>query len=123
MDPEEALGGDEFEGFVKRHDLAAERARVAPGLAAPPQHLYLVALTGWAQPGDGSAGAPAVERVALAGAHHLDAAAARRPGIGFDPGAYVIRAAGHEPPSGPRRVLRCGGTRTEAVCHDAECGS
>ena len=39
MDPEEALGGDELEGFVERHDLAAEGARVAPGLAAPPEDL------------------------------------------------------------------------------------
>ena len=65
MDPEEALGGDEREGFVERHDLAAEGARVAPSLAAPPEDLNLVALTGWAQPGDRSAGAQAVECVAL----------------------------------------------------------
>jgi hypothetical protein len=41
MDPEEALGGDELEGFVERHDLAAEGARVTPGLAAPPEDLNL----------------------------------------------------------------------------------
>ena len=40
MDPEEALGGDELEGFVERHDLAAEGARVAQP-AAPPQDLNL----------------------------------------------------------------------------------
>src|SRR4051812_13052642 len=100
MDPEEALGGDELEGVVERHDLTAEGARVAPGLALPPQHLDPVGLTGWAQPCDGPAGAQAVERVALAGAHHLDTAPLGRPGVGLDPGAHVIGAAGHELPSG-----------------------
>src|SRR3954468_14569669 len=109
MDPEEALGGDKLEGFVERHDLAAEGTRVAPGLAAPPEDLNLVALTGWAQPGDRSAGAQAVEGVALVGAHHLDAAPPGRPGIGLDPDAQVIGAAGHEPPSGLRPRLRSGG--------------
>src|SRR3954453_22560716 len=102
MDPEEALGGDELEGFVERHDLAAEGARVAPGLAPPPEDLNLVTLTSWAQPGDGSAGAQAVEGVTLVGAHHLDAAPPGRPGVGLDPGALVIGAAGHEPPSSLR---------------------
>src|SRR5215218_8223829 len=81
MDPEEALGGDELEGFVERHDLTAEGSRVAPGLAAPPQHLNPVTLAGWAQPSDRPTGAQAVERVAPAGAHHLDAAALGRPVI------------------------------------------
>src|SRR6478735_5143669 len=123
MDPEEALGGDELEGFVERHDLAAEGARVAPSLAAPPEDLNLVALTGWAQPGDGSAGAQAVEGVALVGAHHFDAAPTGRPGVGLDPDVQVIGAAGHEPYSGfrPRVALRR--SRAEAVCHDTERGS
>src|SRR5918997_2038908 len=95
MDPEEALGGDELEGFVERHDLAAEGAWVAPGLASPPQHPNLVALAGRAQPSDGAAGAQAAERVALAHAHHLDAAAAGRPGVGLDAGAHLVGAAGH----------------------------
>src|SRR6478752_10722842 len=117
MDPEEALGGDELEGFVERHDLAAEGARVAPSLAAPPEDLNLVALTGWAQPGDGSAGAQAVEGVALVDAHHLDAAPPGRPGVGLDPDAQVIGAAGHEPPSGfrPRFALRGLGRRRCAM--------
>src|SRR3712207_7670707 len=38
--------GDELEGFVERHDLTTEGAGVAPGLAAPPQHLNLVTLAG-----------------------------------------------------------------------------
>ena len=46
VDPEEALAGDELEGFVERHDLTTEGAWVAPGLAAPPQHLNVVALAG-----------------------------------------------------------------------------
>src|SRR3954453_12697432 len=97
MDPEEALGGDELEGFVERHDLTAEGSRVAPGLPSPPQHLHLVALTGRAQPGDGRAGAPAVERVAPVRAHHLDAATPGRPGVSLDTGAHlIIGAAGHE---------------------------
>src|SRR4051794_2799238 len=120
MDPEEALGSDELEGFVERHDLAAEGARVAPGLAAPPEDLNLVALTSWAQPGDGSASTQAVEGVALVGAHHLDAAPPGRPGEGLDPDAHVIGAAGHEPPFGlwPRFAPR--GSRAEAVFHDTE---
>src|SRR3954466_12224223 len=123
MDPEEASVGVELEGFVERHGRAAEGARVAPGLAAPPEDLNLVALTGWAQPGDGSAGAQAVEGVALVDAHPLDAAPPGRPGGGLDPDARVIGAAGHEPPSGlqPRFALR--GSRAEAVCHDTERGS
>src|SRR3982751_5877163 len=94
MDPEEALSGDEREGFVERHDLPAERAWVAPGLAAPPQHLHSVALTGWAQPGNRISDAQTVECVTLVRAHHLDAAAPRRPGVGFDAGAHVLGAAG-----------------------------
>ncbi len=62
MDPEEALGGDELEGVVERHDLAAEGSRVAPALPSPPQHLHLVVLSGRAQPGDG----PVVEYAAPA---------------------------------------------------------
>src|SRR6478609_9990760 len=120
MDPKEALGGDELEGFVERHDLAAEGARVAPSLAALPEDLNLVALTGWAQPGDRSAGAQAVEGVALVSAHHLDAAPPGRPGIGLDPGMQVIGAAGHGLPPASGRVLRRGGSRAEAVCHDTE---
>src|SRR5215207_3060765 len=115
MGPEEALAGDEREGFVERHDLAAEGARVAPGLAAPPQHLNSVALTGWAQPGDGSAGAQAVEGEALVGAHDLDAAAPGRPGVGLDPGAHVIGAAGHRPSSRLRSRFAPRGSRAEAV--------
>jgi hypothetical protein len=46
VDPEKALAGDKLKGFVERHDLAAERARVAPGVASPPQDLNFVALTG-----------------------------------------------------------------------------
>src|SRR3954453_10297684 len=99
MDPEEAFGGDELESVVERHDLAAEGARVAPGPAAPPEDLNLVALAGWAQPGDGAAGAQAVERGAPVGAHDLNATAPGWPGVGLNPGAQVIRAAGHESPS------------------------
>src|SRR6478609_11552986 len=123
MDPEEALGGDELEGFVERHDLAAEGARVAPSLAAPPEDLNLVALAGWAQSGNRPTGAQAVEGVALVGAHHLDAAAPRRPGVGLDPDAHVIGAAGHRPPSRLRPRLAPWGSRAKAVCHDAERGS
>src|SRR5215213_10648616 len=109
MDPKEALGGDELEGLVERHDLTTEGARIAPGLASPPQHLNPVVLAGRAQPGNGRAGAQAVEGVALVGAHHLDAATLGRPGIGFDAGAHVIGAVGHGRLSpAPRRVLRLG---------------
>src|SRR4051794_38290251 len=52
--------------------------------AVPPQHLDPIALTGGAQPGDWPAGAQAVEGVALVGAHHFDAAAPGRPGVGLD---------------------------------------
>src|SRR3712207_2998711 len=109
MDPEEALGGDEREGLVERHDLTAEGARIAPAVPSPPQHLYLVVLSGRAQPGDGPAGAPAAECVALVRAHHLDAAAPRRPGIGLDPAAHLILAVGHGaalPPLLPRSGAR-----------------
>src|SRR4051812_18237119 len=123
MDPEEALGGDELEGFVERHDLAAEGARVAPGFAAPPEDLNLFALTGWAQPGDGPTGAQAVECVAIVGAHHLDAAPPGRPRVGLDLDAQVIGAACHEPPSGFRSRFAHRGSRAEAVCHDTERGS
>jgi hypothetical protein len=44
MDPEKALGGDKGESVVERHDLAAERARVAPSLAASPENLNSVTL-------------------------------------------------------------------------------
>src|SRR3712207_2181988 len=124
MDPEEALGGDELEGVVERHDLTAEGSRVAPSLPSPPQHLHLVALTGRAQPGDGRAGAPAVERVAPVRAHRLDAATPGRPGVSLNACAHLIGAAGHG------RLLpallaefRRSGSRAEAVRHDAERGS
>jgi hypothetical protein len=55
VDPEEALAGDELEGFLKRHDLPREGTGITPGVALPPQDLNLVAAGGWAQPGDGSA--------------------------------------------------------------------
>src|SRR5215207_854196 len=111
MDPEEALGGDELEGVVERHDLTAEGSRVAPGLPSPPQHLHLVVLTGRAQPGDGRAGAPAVERVAPVRAHHLDAATPGRPGIRLDPAARLVLAFGHgaSPPTRPAAFRRSGG--------------
>src|SRR3954447_4968885 len=105
------LGGDELEGFVERHDLPTERSGVAPSLAPPPQDLNSVALTGWAQPGDGSAGAQAVKRVALVGAHYLDAAPPGRPGVGLDPGAHVIGAAGHRSHSRLRPRLAPRGSR------------
>src|SRR4051812_17184762 len=95
MNPEEALGGDELEGFVEWHDLPTERSGVASSLAAPPQHLNSVGLAGLAQPGNRPTDAQAVEGVALVRAHHLDAAAPRRPGVGFDASTHVIGAAGH----------------------------
>src|SRR3712207_7513449 len=55
---------DELEGVVEGHDLTTEGARVAPGLAAPPQDLHMVGLAGRAQPRHGPAGAQAVEGVA-----------------------------------------------------------
>jgi hypothetical protein len=50
VDPEEALGGDEAEGLVERHDLTAEGVRIAPGTSSPPQDLDIIALAGRPQP-------------------------------------------------------------------------
>src|ERR671917_1442264 len=87
-----SIAYDELEGVVERHDLTAEGARVAPGLASPPQHLNIIALAGRAQPRDGPAGAQAVEGVAPVRPHHLDAAAPGRPAVGVDPTAHLVPA-------------------------------
>src|SRR3954449_509271 len=91
-DPEEALGGDEVECLVERHDEGSEVARRGPARATPPQDLDVIVLAGGSQARDLTAGASAVERVALVGPDHLDAAA--WPGVGGDPLAPRI-SAGH----------------------------
>src|SRR5918995_1206799 len=63
----------------------------SPGAAqAVPRHhnLNLVAVAGWAQAGNRTVGAPAVERVAAAGADDLDPAA--RKGIGHDAIVHLV---------------------------------
>src|SRR3712207_1090623 len=117
---------DELEGVVEGHDLTTEGARVAPGLAAPPQDLHTVGLAGRAQPRHGPAGAQAVEGVAPVRPHHLDAAAPGRAGIRLNPRAQGIVAAGygHPLPDPIPPAFRSSGSRTEeAVCHGAERGS
>src|SRR4051795_2968931 len=91
-DPEEALGGDEVECLIERHDEGSEVARHGPASATPPQDLDVIVLTGRSQARDLTAGASAVERVAPVGPDHRDAAA--WPGGGGDPLAHRI-GAGH----------------------------
>src|SRR4051812_44709585 len=88
IDPEEVFRRDKLEGLIERHDKGAEVTRSGPSLSSPPQHLNLVALAGWPQARNGTVGAPAVERVAAAGAHDLDTAA--REGVGRDAVAHLV---------------------------------
>src|SRR5918994_3901833 len=118
VDPEEALAGDELEGFVEWHDLTTEGARIGPGLSSPPQDLNVVALAGRAQPRDAPTGAQAVEGAATVGPYHFDAAAPGRPAVGFDPTAHRVVAAGHGaslPRSQPRSGARGPGRRQRAM--------
>src|SRR3954467_8500451 len=87
-DPEEALGGDEVECLVERHDEGSEVARRGPARATPPQDPDVIILTGGPHARDLTAGAVAVGRVAPVGPG--PAAAAAWPGVGGDPLAYRI---------------------------------
>src|SRR3954449_12259679 len=91
-DPEEALGGDEVECLVERHDEGSEVARRGPARATPPQDPDVIILTRVSHPGNWPAGASAIERVAPVGPDLLDAAA--WPGVGGDPLAHRV-VAGH----------------------------
>src|SRR5918995_1742733 len=74
----------------------------SPGAAqAVPRHhnLNLVAVAGWAQAGNRTVRAPAVERVAAVGADDLDTAG--REGIGRDTVTHVVVSGRH------RRDLLC----------------
>jgi hypothetical protein len=79
--------------LVDRHDDGAEVAGSSPSGSSPPHHLNLVAVAGWAQAGNRTIGAPAVERVAAVGADDLDTAA--REGIGDDAVTHVVGSGRH----------------------------
>src|SRR3712207_2267639 len=108
---------DELEGVVEGHDLTPEGARVAPGLAAPPQDLHMVGLAGRAQPRHGPAGAQAVEGVAPVRPHAPPRRRRARAARDTPRSARAGHCRGRPWPSSPRPdpapAFRSSGSRAE----------